>query len=632
MTVSHFSLLIAIWSSVLHVVLFLFSSLESVSSFRAEVLRKSSLNIFGQELEGPKETFFVKKVKGQEVFPQHVKHERLKERHKESVRFKTLPVTQTELNEIPESETLNVSQRSSSVKTLRQKLEEIEKMDSVEDTLDGKPESKVTKSSEVKTSETKMSVSSLQTPAEKQSSSVEEKCVAEVKKEPSVQSKGISVGAAAATTVTEHQQISADRLAKLDVPDDELDQLVEINYQQLSSHKKKKQQETKSSDQALANQKKDKPILANQEVSKTSVVSSQPQEISVFQKTSAVRLEQESKSPKLVSDSDKPGSATKKILLKKEQSQGIIKHTESVSSSVPKPETPKTLHKEEDPSLESTADTQKTTTTTVTAAAKKPQPELSEKKLETTHTLPFQEKSEDGGAGNAKYSTIVTDVKTVLKVSTTERVPQKQPSVELKVGEDVASQSSAAKPNGKAQISSQSKDQASVQTSEKQGDRASTEGATNVDQDVSTTDTETTTEDELSKLSVSEKLQLFKRLDKTARLSVDSEVKQRRKFAERKKKLMRSQTLPVTGDEVTGAREVTGREKGDTAKSETNLEKVKEDIHDTATSPDTGQDVRRGSEEKITGKLMVSTEQQKTESVSGQEKTEQENEEDHLSK
>ena len=85
------------------VLYFLICSLSSVSAFRAEILRKTTFNAFKQqEQQQKKKVHAIKKVKGQEIFPQNFRRVQLKERHKEA-RFKTQPVTSHELNTIPES-------------------------------------------------------------------------------------------------------------------------------------------------------------------------------------------------------------------------------------------------------------------------------------------------------------------------------------------------------------------------------------------------------------------------------------------------------------------------------------------------------------------------------------------------
>ena len=85
---------------------YLLHSLESVSVFRAEIMRKASMNLF-KERDNAKEKTAIKKVKGQEHFPQPFKREKLKNRR--GSRYKTQPVTSQELNEIPESEPVTKS-------------------------------------------------------------------------------------------------------------------------------------------------------------------------------------------------------------------------------------------------------------------------------------------------------------------------------------------------------------------------------------------------------------------------------------------------------------------------------------------------------------------------------------------
>lgn len=72
------------------------------------------MNVFKSQ---PKSMAQVKKVKGQEIYPQPFKREKLKERRKSS-RYKTLPVTLEELSQIPELEPLKLARSRQSQKTL----------------------------------------------------------------------------------------------------------------------------------------------------------------------------------------------------------------------------------------------------------------------------------------------------------------------------------------------------------------------------------------------------------------------------------------------------------------------------------------------------------------------------------
>ena len=77
-----------------------------MNSFRAEILRHTSLSFFKQQAEqkdSSKSLAPIKKVKGQETFPQPMKRDRFKDRRKNNLgRFKSLP----ELNQISETELL----------------------------------------------------------------------------------------------------------------------------------------------------------------------------------------------------------------------------------------------------------------------------------------------------------------------------------------------------------------------------------------------------------------------------------------------------------------------------------------------------------------------------------------------
>ncbi|KAK2193999.1 hypothetical protein NP493_3g01046 [Ridgeia piscesae] len=88
--------------------------LDSVAAFRAEIQKKTSLNVFKQlqqqSQQQPGKGHIVKKVKGQETYPEPLQRERLRERQK-NPRYKTLPVSLRELGNIVEMESLK-TQRS----------------------------------------------------------------------------------------------------------------------------------------------------------------------------------------------------------------------------------------------------------------------------------------------------------------------------------------------------------------------------------------------------------------------------------------------------------------------------------------------------------------------------------------
>ena len=85
-----------------------------MAAFRAEIQKKTSLNVFKQlqqqSQQQPGKGHIVKKVKGQETYPEPLQRERLRERRK-NPRYKTLPVSLRELGNIVEMESLK-TQRS----------------------------------------------------------------------------------------------------------------------------------------------------------------------------------------------------------------------------------------------------------------------------------------------------------------------------------------------------------------------------------------------------------------------------------------------------------------------------------------------------------------------------------------
>ncbi len=85
----------------------LYFSLESVMSFRADIIRRTSLNVFKTQTK-PKSPAPIRKSKGREIFPQPFKREKLKDRRKNN-RYKTLPITLVELGKIPELEPITPS-------------------------------------------------------------------------------------------------------------------------------------------------------------------------------------------------------------------------------------------------------------------------------------------------------------------------------------------------------------------------------------------------------------------------------------------------------------------------------------------------------------------------------------------
>ena len=90
---------------IIYFCIFLFS-LQTVSSFRSEIIKKASLNVF-KDLEknkSPISQSYKKKVKGQESFPEPFWREKKKGKDRRGTRYKTLPVTLAELTEVPDSE------------------------------------------------------------------------------------------------------------------------------------------------------------------------------------------------------------------------------------------------------------------------------------------------------------------------------------------------------------------------------------------------------------------------------------------------------------------------------------------------------------------------------------------------
>lgn len=79
---------------------FFFLSLASVQSFRAEVLRKASSNVFEQLSRQDKQIVYNKKTE----YPQHIP----RKRRNRANRHKTLPITAAELGSVPESEVISM--------------------------------------------------------------------------------------------------------------------------------------------------------------------------------------------------------------------------------------------------------------------------------------------------------------------------------------------------------------------------------------------------------------------------------------------------------------------------------------------------------------------------------------------
>lgn len=74
---------------------------QSVSTFRAEVLRQAAINVYKPPVDQPEKPLSVVKVKGQELFPTHFEREKLHDRRR-NTRYRTTPVTSHELYDIPE--------------------------------------------------------------------------------------------------------------------------------------------------------------------------------------------------------------------------------------------------------------------------------------------------------------------------------------------------------------------------------------------------------------------------------------------------------------------------------------------------------------------------------------------------
>ena len=73
---------------------------DTLEAFRTEIMKKSSLNVFDQKR--PTVTTSIKKVKGQESFPQPFQKEKITDTRRKGLRYKTMPVTSGELMKIPE--------------------------------------------------------------------------------------------------------------------------------------------------------------------------------------------------------------------------------------------------------------------------------------------------------------------------------------------------------------------------------------------------------------------------------------------------------------------------------------------------------------------------------------------------
>lgn len=82
---------------------FLSVRIQSVSTFRAEVLRKTAISVYKTPVDQPQKSLTGGlRVKGQEQFPAPFEREKLNDRRR-NTRYRTTPVTNHELYDIPES-------------------------------------------------------------------------------------------------------------------------------------------------------------------------------------------------------------------------------------------------------------------------------------------------------------------------------------------------------------------------------------------------------------------------------------------------------------------------------------------------------------------------------------------------
>ena len=72
---------------------------DTLDAFRSEIMKKSSMSVF--EAKKSSSLTQIRKMKGQETFPQPFQKEKLEHRRK-GIRYNTVPVTSGELMKIPE--------------------------------------------------------------------------------------------------------------------------------------------------------------------------------------------------------------------------------------------------------------------------------------------------------------------------------------------------------------------------------------------------------------------------------------------------------------------------------------------------------------------------------------------------
>ena len=96
--------------------------LDSVAAFRAEIQKKTSQNIFEQlqqqSHQTPGSRHPAKRVKGQEMYPGPLRHQKRQDRRR-NPRYKTLPINLHELGHISEIEALKPSVRSPGGETVK---------------------------------------------------------------------------------------------------------------------------------------------------------------------------------------------------------------------------------------------------------------------------------------------------------------------------------------------------------------------------------------------------------------------------------------------------------------------------------------------------------------------------------